>query len=161
MRPTACLMVDDVLMTASGQRSIAGHSMLTALMFVYDVVLLTRDPDLEHVESWLYQNGIGGHAALLYIEVGNLVRHRDIAYFANQLRHGYKYPIELFVVGDPNHAAALFDEGYLVTLFMHPAYTRPEWRPTAKQEITPWDEIAAFMSAEAALAAADERTKDE
>ena len=161
MRPTACLVMDDVLMTMSAQRSVGGHAMLTAMMYVYDVVLLTRDPDIERREAWLYQNGIGGHAALFAIDQGPFSKGHDITYFANRLRHAYKYPIELFVVGNPEEAAALFDAGYMVTLFMHPSYTRPEWRPNANKKITPWGDISEFMATEAALAAADERTKEE
>lgn len=160
MRPTACLVVDDVLMTSSRQRSIGGHAMLTALASVYDVVLLTRD-DRDEISDWLYGNGIGTHAALFRIEPVAYSQTVDIVHFANQLRHIYRYPVELFVVGNPNEAALLFEDGYMVTLFMHPAYTRPEWRPTASKRITPWGEIATFMSAEAAMAAADERTKED
>lgn len=160
MRPTAALVIDDVLMTLGTSRNIAGHAILASLMSVYDVVLLTRDSDTERQEAWLYQNGIGGHAALFSIEIGPYRSTTDIVHFANQLRHAYKYAIELFVVGNPSEASALFDAGYTVSLFMHPAYTRPEWRPGVTKGIRPWGEVAAFMAEEAARVAADERTKD-
>lgn len=158
MRPLAAVVVDDVLMTPSRQRSMAGVAMLTAVMHVYDVVLLTR---VDGTEDWLFEQGIHGYASLLKIEDVSYSPAVSLAWFANHVRFDYKYPIELYIVADPNEASLLFEAGYMVTLFMHPTYARPEWRPDAVKRLRPWGELAAIMQTQAAQKAADERIKDE
>lgn len=157
VNPFAAVQVEDVLMTPSGQRCLAGITFYRSVLMAYNVVLI----GLEDHTDWLYRAGISGFDNFVQVEGHRLALRSDIVQTVTNLRLVHKYPIEMVVVTDPTVASLLFEAGYVVSLFMHPTYARPEWRPDTRKQITPWEDLAAAMSAEMLRAAADDRAKTE
>lgn len=96
------------------------------------ILYLTSGPAAE-TEAWLDEHDLA----------------RDMVFGAREdrvmqlrrIRHEWGYPISMVIEPDPDTAADLMAAGHTVLLFMHPAYSRPEWRPDHKFTVTSWDEI--------------------
>lgn len=123
---------------------------LTADTGYSGLIFLTSKPAAE-TEEWLDLEGISRDLVLGARE--------DRAVQLRRIQHEWGYPIQMVIESDPAVAAELMREGYTTLLFLHPAYSKPEWRPDHEFAVTPWDLIRAQASSFAHLRETDTRLK--
>ncbi|MET9120022.1 hypothetical protein [Streptomyces sp. NPDC004528] len=104
-------------------------------------------------ESWLRSHGLNKHIRLLKPTTSEPRNP-----YVRQVR-GLRadLPVDLVVIADPGAAADLLADGYTVSLFSHPRYTRPQWQPGYSGEPRPWDDLVAEIDSQDQHYASDAR----
>lgn len=133
---TTVVTVEGVLRKhTDGRPIVAGTSLVRKLQpFAGQpemVFLTSKDP--AEVEEWLDAEHIAFDIVLGADE--------DRVAQMRRIRYEYGYPVDLVVEPDPDIAADLMAEGHTTMLFLHPAYSKPEWRPDHKYARKTWDEL--------------------
>lgn len=159
---TIVIVVEGVLKQNSGESVIPqGMRLYHSLKDHAKVALVSNSLNEEVVEHWLKVNGFTDHVHFIGasvtdpFEVGG-TRKRQLS----ALRE-YNNVVEMVIEPDPEVAAILMEEGYTVAAFLHPRYSRPEFRPDYVAEVTPWESLVAEVERQAELKASDKRVHDE
>lgn len=158
---TIAITVDGVLRAEVGQTMIpAGKFMTLALADDFNIALLLDDDKINHLEGWLLSEGFPITRYLLGKEVGDPDGGQGRALQLQRLAT-MGCAIEAVIEPDPEISAHLMGQGYTVLHYMHPTYSRPEFRPDWDGSIRPWDQIEAEAIRLRALRAADARIRAE
>lgn len=160
-RPTAVVSFEGVLQHPDADtRCLAGITLYTSLLAVFDVVLLCSQ-EVGKTRLWCMENGVPlGEAGIIQDSSVSLSPKVDRVWAINHLRTEYGYAVAMVVEADPWIAKQLFKEGYNVSLFMSPAYARPEWRPDYTRGITPWADIQKMVTEDNIHRNSDERLRE-
>lgn len=163
---TAVIAVEGVLRKLEGDSPIvAGVTLYAALTASFNVVLLSLDPETdrtrEHLDRFLAMNGMNKHQHIVYTNETMLKIHGGVDERIRQVStlRMSGFVVDLVVEAHPGKAAALFNAGYTVLNFMHPQYSRPEWRPDAPEQGQDWAVLRERVEREAFIRAQDDRTR--
>lgn len=134
-----------------------GQLLYHALASTSKVALVSNSLHEDKVEYWLRINGFRDHAYLFCARTDDPF---EVA--GSRLRQirsvtDTQHAVDLVIDPDPEIAAALMHEGIPTMLFLHPRYSRPEFRPDHEEEVTPWDRLVAEVDSQALLRTADTR----
>ena len=130
---TAVVAVEGVLKRLSSENKILeGIRLYQALKEQYTLILTTTE-DVPVTALWLERAGLRDHMHVVKIE-GALVSEVNAMNRMGQA-------VDLVITPDPVAAQNLFNEGYLVLLFISPNYSSPEWRPGTPHKRTSWDDL--------------------
>lgn len=162
MTSTTVIVVEGVLRQNIGDGVIRqGQRLYHGLKETSKIAVVSNSLQHQQVERWLLLNGFTDHPYFYGAdvtdpwEVGG-TRLRQIQH----LREGGNF-VELVVEPDPDIAARLMSEGLSVAAFLHPKYTRPEFRPDWSGEVKPWDTLVAEVERQEAMRVLDKRAHDE
>lgn len=161
MRSTVAIVIDGVLRHEVGHRPIAEGLMLYRVLApVYNVVLLGDQDDPGYaadVEQFTRVENLTEHSRTLYGDTSSIdLGPRRIRQVLKLRNRGLA--VDFVVEPDPMISARLFEYGFNVMHWMHAQYTRPQWRPDHKHEVTPWAELVALETETKKLKADDPRT---
>lgn len=138
---------------------IPGLMLYRSLAKTHRVSLIIDNASKEKVQYWLLMNGFTEHTNEIYWEVDDPTDaiERRVAQ-VGRLRKGG--PLSLVIESDMDVAAELLHIGVPSFLFLHPQYIHPDFRPGAKTEITPWNELYAEQVRQREARATDTRLND-
>jgi hypothetical protein len=157
------ITVEGVLRKIFGGSSIkAGVDLYYGLATRAKLVLLTGERSTDGgLEHWLRSEGMKEHVRILWSDVvlqGESPAAERLAELAHARQNGYD--IEFVIEPDPEVSKRLIIAGYNTLTFTHAEYSVPSWRPDAKIEVTPWDELAAQVDRESYLRMNDPRKEE-
>lgn len=159
MKPAVAISFEGVLQHPEHKtRNVAGITLFFALSNEYEVMLMTNQTE-EDVRTWCMENAVPIHQIIGIYED----QHRSYSPKVNRvenirmLRNIVNYPIELVIDCDPWVTQQLMYFGFSVMLFLHPMYSRPEWRPDTKPGIEAWATLNERIKTDAAMQMADMR----
>lgn len=149
---TTVVTVEGVLRKLTdGSRITSGIDLVASLAHDTDysgLIFLTSGHAAE-AEAWLDEQGISRDLVLGARE--------DRIDQLRKIRHEWGYPVDFVIEPDPAIARKLMEEGYTTLLFLHPAYSKPDWRPDHQFAVRPWDDLAQQVADHARLRAQDKR----
>lgn len=162
MSSTTVIVVEGVLRQNVGDGVIRqGQHLYHGLKETSKIALVSNHLDTENVERWLSLNGFTDHPYFFGAQVDDPwgaagTRMRQLT----RLREGGNF-VELVIEPNPEITASLMAEGVSTLTFLHPKYTRPEFRPDHSGEPVPWDSLVAEVERQESLRALDKRAHDE
>lgn len=141
---TVLIACEGVLRNTTGAPIPEGISLYAMLCQGYRVSLCLDGP-LREAEHWLRVNGLDRHDHVLdssveYAGVDLRDRQMEIERISSR--------IDMVLDPSPERVASAMRKGIPALLFMHPRYTRPEFRPDLTRKIRPWATIAAEIDAQ-------------
>lgn len=158
----AVIVVEGVLRQESGDGVVPqGELLYHALAQGNKVALVSNSLSEEKVAYWLRINGFRDHEYLFSarvddpFEVGGTRLRQVKSVSATQ------NSVDLVIEPDPEIAARLMHEGVPTLLFMHPRYSRPEFRPDFEEKLTPWDALVEEIETQRILKSSDPRPHDD
>ena len=162
---SAVVVIDGCLRKLEGDAPIvAGVALYHALKSSFNLVLISDEPETErskdHLDRFLAMNGMNKHQHIVHANPWSKELHGEVDERVRQVTalRMSGFVVDLVVEPNPDKAAALFNSGYLVLHFMHPQYSRSEWRPDAPEPgPRDWDKLSAQVEREALLRAKDDR----
>ena len=154
------LVVEGILKTPNDLAPIIpGLLLYRSLVKTHRVSLIIDSAAKEKVQYWLMVNGFTDHTTEIYWDIDDPVEvtKRRLAQVSRLRTSG---SLSLVVESDMEVAKVLLQSGVPTFLLLHPQYIHPDFRPDAKTEITPWDELLAEQKRQREARATDSRLKD-
>jgi hypothetical protein len=126
------------------------------------LVLLTGErQEGNTLEYWLRSEGLKEHVRVCWSDVvlqSQSSGAERLAELAEAMTNGHD--IEFVIEPDPAVSKRLIIAGYNTLTFIHAQYSVPAWRPDAKIDVRPWDELAAQVERESYLRINDPRKEE-
>ncbi len=150
------LTIDGFLRNDAHKQSDDGVKIYAGLCEAYRVVLLTDDHPVK-AEYWLKSKGLSEHAMV----IGHTVLRRNDSLRIDQIDHlRTEGPVGLVIDPDPAVMAYCLSVGIPGMLYLHPQYSRPEFRPDAPAPRS-WDQINAELDRQSGLLSQDKRITED
>lgn len=144
MSSTVAITVDGVLRhPRTRAANLQGMLLYNALATTNRLALLTSTD--EDTDWFLKFNGLTEHAFVMpeVLSDGPTSADRRIAQVGRLRQQGCA--VESVIDPDPEVAAALYENGIPVMLYLHPQYTQPSFRPDYKSVAKPWDSLVSAV----------------
>lgn len=138
---------------------IPGLLLYKSLVKDHRVSLIIDSAAKEKVQYWLLMNGLTDHVNEIYWDETDPedVGARRLRQVGRLRKQG---PLSLVFEAETEAATKLFQAQIPTMLFLHPAYTHPDFRPGPAKEPTPWDELLAEKIRQQEARATDTRLQD-
>jgi len=153
MRKTFVIPVEGVIRKVTDGQPIVQMVELISSFAGENTFIYLTDEAANDTADWLNLHGLG-HTLVLGRDADRLMQLRRI-------QHEWGYNVDFVIEPDPEVVAKLVEHGYPVLAFFHPYYSKREWRPDYKFEVTPWDDIKEGIVKQQAMRANDSRTRSE
>lgn len=144
------VFLDGVLKNDSGAPIPHGVALFRSLQSWRRTIILCDKKEM--TETWLRQNKITKIDDLICLDVLNV---DDEMLLVEHCRA--KGPIELLVTSNPELAVRAMESGITVSLFLHPKYIRPEFRPDTSRGAKAWSDLTAELNKQDELYREDPR----
>lgn len=138
---TALMVVNGVLRDDQKRPIPEGIALFHALSQGYRVVLAVEDKIVD--AHWLMMEGLTGYQELLDENVPGALRGQEETLSQVEFLLGRGQQVGIVVLANPQSAAFVVERGVTVSLFVHPRFTRPEYRPDWNGGMRRWDDIVA------------------
>lgn len=155
------LSVDGVLrQPVSGAPIPSGTLLYRALTEITNVALIADEQTEEQVKHWLLVNDLTEHN---YLVMAKETDPEDPGERRVQqvTRLAATAAVDLAIEADPARAEALIRDGVATLLYMHPAYSRPDYLPGSQRLPTPWSSLVAETERQQTIKANDARLSHE
>lgn len=138
---------------------IPGLLIYKSLVKDHRVSLIFDSGNKERIQYWLIMNSLTDHVNEIYWDEtdpddAGTRRLRQISRLRKQ------GPLSLVYESDMEAATKLLQAQIPTMLFLHPAYTHPDFRPGSASEPTPWNELLAEKVRQQEARATDTRLQD-
>jgi hypothetical protein len=136
-----------------------GIRLLAALSASYKAVLAAEEPNREHVEYWLKQQGLGDFYGVLLTrrEIEVEMGHTELRLSQFDYVRSLGFTLDLVIDTDPLVIREVMQRGAVGLLFAHPQYLRPEFRPDTQRGLKTWQDIERESEEQALLKSGDVR----
>lgn len=131
-----------------------GVRLLRALSGLYQVAVVTSEPNQDVVEHWLMVNGLSDNYSTIVVPRSEPTRAAQWRYLRSV------GSLDYVIDPSPSDVAWAASEGITALLFSHPLYARPEWRPDDERGVRAWGEIEAEVEQQAQRRSTDRRLSD-
>lgn len=135
----------------------AGLVLYKALCRERPVILVVDGLDADIATTWMSTHLLATHSMTLPNPDLTSPEEGRSAVIEVLRKHRVAFSIET----DPNLAARMLHNGIPTLLLSNPFYDRPEFRPDAEKNVTPWESIVAELDSQRALLAKDSRIADD
>lgn len=146
----ALLAIDGVLRDAGGLPLRDGVVLYESLCLSYRVVLASSNPERD--DLWLRAEGLRSHQEVVGIPPAFLRGTTGLRRAQAEALLGSGGAVSLVVDADPQVVLEATERGLVSVLYVHPKFSRPEWRPDRDQTPRPWDDLVAEIERQSALA---------
>lgn len=133
-----------------------GLNLYRGMNEVNRVIILAEDK--EKADVWFKQNTLN---AKLDDIIGPSTLLSDEPQLQQVIDCQVQGKVELVVTADSDLAVKLLERGIPTLVFIHPKYTRPEFRPDAREGVRSWEAITAELDKQQGLMLEDARLFDE
>lgn len=136
---TALMVVNGVLRDDQKRPIPEGIALFHALSQGYRVALAVEDKIVD--AHWLMMEGLTVYQELIDENVPGALRGQEETLSQVEYLLGRGQQVSLVVLANPQSAAFVVERGVTVSLFVHPRFTRPEYRPDWNGGMRRWDDI--------------------
>ena len=121
-----------------------GMTLWTAITRAYRAMLMTEETEEDKVRWWIQSQGVRDFANILMPPPAWAMKNpEDRVRLQIKALRAAGTDVGLVVVSNPAVAAVLLQDGVPVSLYCHPRFARPEYRPGGFKGIRPWADIEA------------------